>query len=98
MPRRKPSRTFAQGISSFIGRVASRRCQLVFLSKWQRNILEPMLELAASLTTYHFENDSKNTPGATTRRFTPTSLRSIDARRFLHYRLDSTGHCTTAPS
>src|SRR6266516_4369877 len=28
----------------------------------------------------HFENDRKNTPAGTTRRFTPTSLRSIDAR------------------
>ena len=31
--------------------------------------------MAASPTTYHFENDRKNMPAGTTKRFTPTSLR-----------------------
>ena len=36
-----------------------------------------MPELAVSPTTYHFANERKNMPAGTTRRFTPTSHRSI---------------------
>ena len=46
-----------------------------------KNIPRRTLELAASPTTYHFENDRKNMPAGITRRFTPTSLRSIEAIR-----------------
>ena len=38
-----------------------------------------MPELAVSLTTYHFENARKNMLAGITRKFTRTSLRSINA-------------------
>src|SRR5881296_1865774 len=71
-----PNKIFGQGISSFIGPAASRRCQLVSRSRWPRNIPKPMLESAASRTTYHFGNDRKNMPAATTRRCLFTLVRS----------------------
>src|SRR5207249_292769 len=67
---------FGQGISSFIGLAASRQCQSVSRSTWPRNIPKPMLESAASRTTYHFENDRKNMPADTTRRCLLTLVRS----------------------
>src|SRR5215471_516451 len=45
-----------------------------------------------SLTTYHFANDRKNTPAGITRRFTPTSLRSIDACYACHCRIGCAGY------
>src|SRR5439155_3522585 len=54
------------------------------------------LESVALPATYNFENDRKNMPAGTTRRFLPTSLRSTNARRFRHYRFDYAGHRTGA--
>jgi len=47
---------------------------------WLRIIRKQTLELAVSRTTYHFEKDSKNTHGGTTRRCLPTFLKSTSAR------------------
>ena len=61
------------------GSIASRPVGVPF--EVAKIILRRTLELAVSPTTYHFENDRKNMPAGTTRRFTPTLLRSIDACR-----------------
>ena len=78
MPRRKPNRTFAQGISSFIGRVALRPDQWVSRSRWLKIIPRRTPELAVLPTTYHFENDRKNNPAGSKRKFTLMSHRGIE--------------------
>ena len=63
------------------GSIASRPVGVPF--EVAKIILKRTLELAVLQPTYHFANDRKNTPAATTRRFTPTSHRSIRS----HFRL-----------
>src|SRR6478672_2718335 len=70
---RKPSRTFAQDISSFIGRAALGLDQSVCRWRWLKSIQGLMPESAVSPTTYHFVNDRKNMRAGITRRFTPAS-------------------------
>jgi hypothetical protein len=50
-----------------------------------KNTLRRTLELVVSPTTCHFENDRKNTPAGTTRKFTPTLLRSISSHLLMSF-------------
>src|SRR6266404_4992302 len=64
------------------GSIASRPVGVPF--EVAKIILRRMLELAVSPTTYRFENDRKNMPAGTTRRFTPMSRRRSTRTRFIN--------------
>ena len=59
------------------GSIASRPVGVPF--EVAKNYPKANAGIGCVTTTYHFESDRKNTPAGTTRRFTPTSLRSIRA-------------------
>ena len=50
-----------------------------------KNIPRLTLELVVSQTIYRFGNDRKNTRAGTTRRFTPTLLRSISSHLLMSF-------------